>query len=245
MSSIPPPPRERHVRLAGTRNLRDVGGYPAGDGRQTRWQTLFRGDALDRLPVASQAALLALDLRLAVDLRWPTEVASAPSVFRDSPGVRYVNLPLRDPNPSPVSGLPGAYRRIVDDRGAQLAGVVGAILEQDGLPAIVTCAAGVDRTGLAIAIVLAAIGVSDDIIAADYALSVASFEGDGRAAGLDDWRSGPIAIDARPSTIVATLGYLRRRHGGVTGFLAAHGVAEDDVSRLRDLLTEAIPAVDR
>ena len=44
----------RHLRLPGTRNLRDVGGYPAGPGRRTRWRTLLRTDALDRLPAASQ-----------------------------------------------------------------------------------------------------------------------------------------------------------------------------------------------
>ena len=51
-------PAERHLPLPGTRNLRDVGGYPAAGGRRTRWRTLLRTDSLDSLPDASQAALL-------------------------------------------------------------------------------------------------------------------------------------------------------------------------------------------
>ena len=33
----------------GVHNFRDLGGYPAGDGRRTRWRTLFRADGLHRL----------------------------------------------------------------------------------------------------------------------------------------------------------------------------------------------------
>ena len=59
----------RHLRIPGTRNLRDVGGYPAGEGRRTRWRTLYRTDALDRLPPQSQARLIELGLRHVIDLR--------------------------------------------------------------------------------------------------------------------------------------------------------------------------------
>ncbi len=84
----------RHLRLPGTRNLRDVGGYPAGPGRQTRWRTLLRTDALDQLPPASQEELIGLGLRRVIDLRWEHELAARPSVFERSERVRYTSLPL-------------------------------------------------------------------------------------------------------------------------------------------------------
>jgi protein-tyrosine phosphatase len=240
-SRIPPPsPRERHVRLAGTRNLRDVGGYPVSGSRQTRWGTLYRGDALDRLPAESQEALLALGLRQAIDLRWPIEVEARPSVFYDSPAVRYVNLPLRDTGQSPFDGFPGAYREMLDDRGAQVANVATALLAPDGLPAVVGCAAGVDRTGVVIAVLLAAVGVPVDVVAADYALSAASYADDGRVSGLGDWRSGPIEMDCRPEYVIGALNHLRQRHGGAAAFLVANGLTEADIGRLRDLLTEPV-----
>jgi protein-tyrosine phosphatase len=244
MTSTPSSPaRERRIPLPGTRNLRDIGGYPAGPGRQTRWGTLFRADALDQLPAASQATLLALGIRQAIDLRWSTEAESSPSVFRDSPAISYVNLPVRDPRPSPIGGLPASYRRVIDDRGAQLAGVAAALLGPEGVPAVVTCAAGVDRTGLAIAIVLTAVGVPADVVAADYAMSAASFVGDGRVAGLEDWRSGPIAIDCEPKYMLGALDHIRRRHDGAAAFLATNGLTAADIGRLRELLTEPIPLV--
>lgn len=238
---FPVPLHDRHIRLAGTRNLRDVGGYPAGDGRQTRWRTLFRADALDQLPAGSQATLIDLGLRQAIDLRWTIEVESWPSVFHDSPTVRYLNFPLRDSSPAVIRGFPEGYRTMIDERGAQLANVARALLEPDGLPAIVCCAAGVDRTGLAIAIVLTAVGVPADVVAADYAMSAACFANEGIESGLGDWRSGPVAIDCRPEYMVGALDHISRRYGGAAAFLAGHGLSDADVRGLRALLTEPIP----
>jgi len=78
----------RHLVLDGTRNLRDVGGYPAANGRQTRWRTLLRSDELTRIPEATRRALEALGLRQVIDLRWPEELVTAPNTFRGSSSVR-------------------------------------------------------------------------------------------------------------------------------------------------------------
>src|SRR3954470_4487256 len=90
---------QRHLRIPGTRNLRDVGGYPAGQGRRIRWRTLYRIDALDRLPPQSQEQLLALGLRHVIDLRWPHKLVGAPSVFARSSRVRYTNIALWEDPP--------------------------------------------------------------------------------------------------------------------------------------------------
>jgi protein-tyrosine phosphatase len=231
-------PYERHLRLAGTRNLRDIGGYPAGAGRQTRWRTLFRADALDQLPADSQAALVGLGVRQAIDLRFASEIEAWPSVFRDSPAVRYVSLPLHEDRPAPPGGLAAVYREIIDTRGAQFAAVGHALLEPGGLPAVVGCAGGIDRTGLTIALILLAVGVPADVVAADYGLSATCFADDGRGSGLSDWRNGPVRIDCFPEYMLAALDHLATRHGGAKAFLARHGLAAADIARLRELLTE-------
>jgi protein-tyrosine phosphatase len=231
-------PSQRHLRLAGTRNLRDVGGYPAGAGKRTRWRTLFRADALDQLPADSQAALVELGVRQAIDLRFASEIEAWPSVFRDSTAVRYVSLPLHEDRPAPPGGLAAGYCEILDTRGDQFAAVGRALLEPGGLPAVVGCAGGIDRTGLTIAIVLLAVGVPPDVAAADYALSATCFAGDGRGSGLSDWRSGPVRIDCLPEYMLVALDHLATRHGGAAAFLARHGLAAADIARLRELLTE-------
>lgn len=237
-STTPPSPFDRYLRLAGTRNLRDVGGYPAGPGHQTRWRTLFRSDALDLLPIESQEALLGLGVRLVIDLRWPVEIEARPSVFLDSGAVRYVSLPLHDDRPEPTGGIPASYRAILGGRGGQFAAVGRALLEPGGLPAVVGCTAGLDRTGLTIALLLSVVGVPPQVIAADYALSAASFASDGGESGLGDWRSGPVAVDCIPEYMVGALDHLGTRYGGAAAFLARHGLSTADVARLRELLTE-------
>ncbi len=52
---------KRRLRIPGSYNIRDLGGYETRDGRRTRWGRLLRADSLHRLDAASQQALLALD----------------------------------------------------------------------------------------------------------------------------------------------------------------------------------------
>ena len=229
---------DRHVRLPGTRNLRDVGGYPAHDGRVTRWRTLLRTDALDRLPASSQSALLDLGLRQVIDLRWPHELDAAPSVFHRSERVRYRSIPLLEDDPTPHGGLAGTYRHMLDARGPQLVEVVRSLLEPDGLPTVVGCAAGKDRTGVAIALVLSAVGVPHDLIVEDYALSEASFLSEIDDEHLVDWRAGPVHVECPPEHMIGTLEHLERRHGGAAALLAKNGLSPGELDRLREVLTE-------
>jgi protein-tyrosine phosphatase len=236
------PSLDRHIRLPGTRNLRDVGGYPAGGGRRTRWRTLLRTDALDRLPAASQATLLDLGVRQVIDLRWPIELDEAPSVFRASESVRYVSIPLLEDDPGPELGPAGTYRHMLDARAPQLVEVVRALLDPEGLPAVVGCAAGKDRTGVTIALILAAVGVPTDIVAGDYALSAELFAADVADEHLIDWRAAPAMVDCPPEYILAMLDHLERRHGGAQALLLRNGLSNDDLARLDDVLTEPDPA---
>lgn len=232
---------ERRLRIPGTRNLRDVGGYPAGEGRRTRWRTLLRTDALDQLPAASQRALVDIGLRQVIDLRWPHELADWPSVFATSDRLTYRSVPLLDNQPVP-GGIAATYRHVLDARGSELAAVAHAVLAPGGLPVVIGCAAGVDRTGVAIAILLSAVGVPADVVAADYALSVESFADESTAGGVTDWRAGPVSLDCRPEYMLEALHHLDRRHGGARGLLEGHGLAASDVDRLTGLLTEPVIA---
>jgi protein-tyrosine phosphatase len=244
-SRTPAPPElehpDRHLPLRGTRNLRDVGGYPTADGRKTRWRTLLRTDSLDLLPDESQDALLDLGLRQAIDLRWPSELASAPSVFRDSPRVRYRSIPLlafEEDDPTPHLGLVGMYRRILDERGAHLVQVVRAVIEPEGVPVAIGCAAGKDRTGVAVALILAALGVPRELVVADYAMSAGFFAGPVDDPHLVDWRGGPVETESPPEYMEEVLRHLDERHGGALALLRAGGMTDEELQRLFEVLTE-------
>jgi protein-tyrosine phosphatase len=222
--------------------LRDVGGYPAGDGRETRWRTLLRTDALDQLPVASQVALHDLGVRQVIDVRWEHEVNGRPSAFRDSHEVRYRNLPLM-PDQAVPEGIAATYRHMFDTRSTALAGIARALLEPGGLPAVIGCAAGVYRTGVTVALLLAAVGVPADVVAADYALSVESFATDGAESGLADWRGAAVTLDCQPEYMLDALAHLELVYGGAPALLARHGFGDGDLGRLRELLT--VPSIAR
>ena len=232
----------RHIRLPGTRNLRDIGGYPAGGGRTTRWRTLLRTDALDVIPGESRRALLDLGLRTVIDLRWPHELTEAPSVFAGSIAVRYRSIPLLEDDPTPIIGLAATYRQILDERGPQLAAVARALLEEGGLPAVIGCAAGKDRTGVTIALLLAAVGVPADVIVADYVLTGLAFsQPNGRDPHLVDWRAGAVDLECPPEYMEAMLHHLADRHGGAHALLRRNGLAAADLDLLADRLTEPAP----
>lgn len=228
----------RLLPLDGTRNVRDIGGYPAMDDRTTRWRTLLRADQLDRLPAHAQRELLDLGLSLVVDLRWPDELNRHPSVFAAAGDVRYLHVPLLADDPTPHAGLAGMYRHIFDARAAQLAEVTRALLGPEGLPAIVGCAAGKDRTGTLVALLLDAVGVPRDLIVEDYAVSARHFASPVAHVEADDWRANPLVVDSPPEFMADALDHLDRNHGGARGLLRGQGLTESDLDLLVERLTE-------
>src|SRR3954447_23066728 len=67
----------RHFNLAGASNFRDLGGYPARDGRAVRWRQIFRSNHLGHLTDADIEVLRGLGVRNAFDFRGTEERAAA------------------------------------------------------------------------------------------------------------------------------------------------------------------------
>ena len=131
------------------------------------------------------------------------------------------------------------YRHVLDERSEQLAAIVRTLLEPGGLPAVVGCAAGKDRTGVTIALLLSAVGVPADVIVADYVLTGEAFSSLERAdPHLADWRRDPVWLECPAEYMEAMLEHLEHRHGGAAALLRAHGVGDADIERLVELLTE-------
>jgi hypothetical protein len=84
------------------------------------------------------------------------------------------------------------YRREDPDAVA----VVRALAAPEALPALVHCTVGKDRTGVAIAVLLSALGVVPDEIAADYAAGAEDIE-----AAVYRLRSVAANLDMRPATL--------------------------------------------
>jgi protein-tyrosine phosphatase len=241
-------PFDRHLPLDGTFNVRDLGGYPTGDGRQTRWRTVWRADSLHRLPDLAQMALLAHGIRTVIDLRRPEEADEAPNVFRASPRVAYQHCSLlgeaalREMGPRTLEQV---YRMILDERQEQVAGVVATLAAPGALPAVIHCTAGKDRTGLIAALLLGLAGVPAAAIAEDYALTERYLQGaffeEARRRAAErghDWSRYQHLLICPPDLMLATLDYLESRHGGIAGYLRAIGLPETTLETLREALVE-------
>jgi len=237
-------PPDRWIRLPGTTNLRDVGGYPGAGGGTIRWRTLLRSDALHRLDNSGRAALAGLGLRTVIDLRTGEEVM-ATSRGLDGTGVRTYHVPVFDAGA--IGRLPpelaAIYRYMIDDCGAAIAEAVGRLCAGNALPGLVHCTAGKDRTGLVAAIVLAVAGVPDEIIAADYSLS-GTYLDPGAAAAISRIRAATGvgrwidlgALGAQPRVIHEALAHIRARSGTVPGYLLQNGLTQGDIDTLRRAL---------
>jgi protein-tyrosine phosphatase len=245
------PRNERILNLSGVRNLRDVGGYPTRDGRQTRWRTLYRSDSLDKLDSAGQSWLLGAGLRSVIDIRNHGELAERPNVFATSSDLAYRHLPLFDgPPPDDLQpDLRNGYLREVDVLGHRLVTLITELLTSGALPAVVHCAAGKDRTGFGVAVVLAAIGTERSAIAEDYALSQACLGPTYLSETREwvesrgwDWAVWEHTVVTPPERMLATLTYIDARFQGVERYLLEHGLPPSALADLREALTEPIAA---
>jgi protein-tyrosine phosphatase len=238
--AYPDDPRRR-IELAGLLNFRDVGGYPVAGGGSVRWRTLFRSDALHRLDSAGVAAVTGLGLRTVVDLRTQLEADYAPSPVCG----RVTHIPVL--TGGDFQGVPldlgGLYRYFVDECGGQIAAAIAELCGDDALPALVHCSAGKDRTGVVIALILAVLGVPDELIAADYALSGLYLDPDETPAigqlsastGLGEELTRAL-LSSPPELILEILDRVRAVTGSVDGYLLAHGLAGSGLARLRAAL---------
>jgi len=245
----------RHLRVQGTLNFRDIGGYPVAGGGVTAWRTLFRSDALHRVDDDGSGAIGELGLKTVIDLRILEELMIAQSPLSDfaDRGTRTLHLSLvgKDFSQLPAE-LDGVYSYFVDNRGKAIGSAIKHLAAPGALPGLVHCTAGKDRTGIVIAFTLAALGVPDEVIAADYALSsmylvsedVAVIGQISADSGLSEQLSEAM-MASPPELILRTLDRARAQAGSIAGYLARNGVTEDDLAVLRAVLVTAEPEESR
>lgn len=235
---------ERVLPLEGGVNFRDLGGYPTRDGHTVRWGQLFRSGSLADLTDADLVYLRQLNLKTVCDLRTPEEMAAHPD--RLPTGVTVWELPVT----AQVSRLrqtwtlfrkrnrlqevlQEAYTRVMLGQNGRLFGdLFRRLADPDNLPAVIHCTAGKDRTGVSVALLLAALGVEDEIIIADYSLSNAVYDILATRMAPDMRRLFRLGFDeqqlsafllAEPQTMAGTLAHVRGRYGSVREYLLRMG----------------------
>jgi protein tyrosine/serine phosphatase len=237
-------PYPRNLAFTATYNFRDVGGYAASDGRTVRWRRLFRADSLHRLAGEDWKAFGALGMRTVIDLRRTSEVEEHGRVPH-ADGLDYLNPVLEHVDwkqiPYPDGTLHGRwladrYLNFLEDGRAALATALSVIADPAAAPVVVHCMAGKDRTGVVCALALSLLGVSDEDIATDYALTETAM------VALTEYlrTNNPEAIegqdhmfDSPREAMLLLLADLRAEYGSVEKYAREIGVGEEQVVAMR------------
>jgi protein-tyrosine phosphatase len=239
------------LALDGCFNFRDLGGYATTDGRTVRWRSLFRADGPHALTAADTATLSALGIVTIIDLRTVDE-AEQRGRWNDHIG-RAVShhLPMTDVLPDETELMQWVeaahvgdhYGKIADGGANAITGAIKILASNGVLPAMFHCSAGKDRTGVLAAIVLGLLGVPDETIVADYALSRDAME------RLWEWlraqstdpeqleRYAPAVRSAEPATMRVFIERLRDEHGSFENYGAALGLTGEVAALRAALLT--------
>jgi protein-tyrosine phosphatase len=247
----------RVVDMEGCFNFRDLGGYRASDGRTVKWQRLFRADCLHRLTGTDLSQLGDLGLATVIDLRTGQELEEVGRISWPAPDLAYHHLPMLDVLPDRTTYPAWVDAAYVADRYAgmlekgadAMAEALLILADAAAYPAVFHCAAGKDRTGLLAAVVLGLLGVSDEDIITDYALSQEAM------ARMLAWLraerpetreqlegSAAAIVAAEPDTMSLFIERLRQQHGSFASYAESLGVGAAVASIQQALLDDSPPS---
>lgn len=214
-------------------NARDLGGLPLIGGGTTQFGVLWRSDAPhvdDRRPTH----LAPWPPRTVVDLR---EFDAGDSHPLARLGSRVLSVPLMNPAhprfiPTP-SSLADLYLNVLDEEGGLFASIVESAATREG-PLLVHCAAGKDRTGLVVALLLLLGGVEPEAVVDDYTrtqLAMAGVIQRLQRSGIESDPNRPDLMRARAESIEVAIGHWQAHPDGAEGWVTQLGVGPDVVDR--------------
>jgi protein-tyrosine phosphatase len=246
----------RRIGLDGPANFRDLGGYSAGRLRLRRGR-VFRSDSLSRMTEADVRHVVdELGLVTVVDLRAGHEVETYGHGPLGSEGVVVHHLPIADetrpdrierprdaPDPSTLT-LDRIYLLMLERYADRFVRVLRTLADESTHPIVFHCAAGKDRTGIVAALLLSVLGVDDETIAVDYALTAehidelvdrhrAQAAAEGNAVEVEDAH-----LAAEAAVMLNVLAELRENYGSTEDYLLDHGLSPGAVAALRASLLE-------
>lgn len=253
---------ERVLPLEGGRNFRDMGGYATADGKRVKWGKLFRSGSMAGLTPADYRYLSGLGIKAVCDLRTEQERSAEPNKWVQAAKIDYWTRDYTESGGDLGSLLiSGATRDKL--REAMIATYRALPVEQapayreiflklaaGEIPLAFNCSAGKDRAGTAAALILSALGVPDETVFADYAMSdkILDFN-----AMLTDPKAaqalGPLAklprdvlaplMASDPAYIRAAFATIREKYGSVTGYLNKElGIDDAQLAKIRGALLD-------
>jgi protein-tyrosine phosphatase len=253
------------IALQGAPNFRDAGGYPADCGRRSRTGLLYRSGQLSEVSASDLVLLDQLGVRLACDLRSERERAAHPTHWVGA-GAQWLHFDIgadlragnggltgilaADPTPRGVRNMMlDTYRQLPGACAPHLARLLSMLADGEGLPVLLFCTAGKDRTGFMVAMVQLALGVPLAAIHSDY------FKSNGRNAAMrispatssmlegatghaPDQAMIDLLVSVDSDYLDSALDAVGRQYGSADAYLQACGLDPQRRSRLQALMLE-------
>jgi protein tyrosine/serine phosphatase len=243
--------------VEGAINFRDIGGYRGAGGRPVRMGRIYRSAMTHHITPTGLTALRdRFGIRMVLDLRNADELQQdGVAPFADH-GIGYHNAPVGAETVMTPEQRSERMQRIAAgdvDWGEMYAQMTGRESEAFRTlfelaatdlhtPLVFHCTGGRDRTGVAAALLHSVLGVADDDIAQDYALTgallrphVHRFRRHIEMFGMDEERWGRL-VDTDGDAMLQYLGRLRREHGSPEAYVRSIGVDEETLAAVRERL---------
>ena len=262
---------ERVIRLDGTSNTRDIGGYPATDLRTVRWRQIIRSENLSRLTAEDFRELEEIGVKTVIDLRTDRERERSPTVWQGDNPPRFFNFAVGEADDrwykaqrrmtksnrftakQSQAHMVEGYRMMAEAGVPSYRQLMDLVLDESNWPILIHCNAGKDRSGVAIALILEALGVDRATIMEEYLLTNKLVRAEQKAAFLAEKlkftggsaRVGrtPTArawlpiVGVQPEMLEAFYASVDERYGSMAAFLDELGVDQADRNALVASLT--------
>jgi protein-tyrosine phosphatase len=238
----------------GILNVRDLGGHPTEDGRETKVGRIVRADNIRRLSDEGWRSLVDYGIRTVIDLRTEEELDADPPA--ELP-VDVLHVPFMDDDPmmfdhaekvslaapDVATATRDVYLIFIEGSHDKIVRVIEAVVDAPEGGVVVHCAGGKDRTGLTVAFLLRIAGVPIDEIAADYALSEERLRPRHEAWLAETTDEQELErlkriMQTPAPAMVGVLEELERRYGSIEGFLQAGGASPEIGERVRARLLD-------
>jgi protein-tyrosine phosphatase len=233
MSTHPSPDlAQRHIPFSGASNFRDLGGYIGHEGRPVQWRKIFRSDHLAALDSNDLKQIQSLGIARTFDFRgveesqaqsyaWPGmqrhSLSIEPTVVQRLQAQHLSGRPLSAADA--LDAMQTTYRDFVKSDSHRFAELFEHLLVKPE-PLLFHCTAGKDRTGLAAALILSALGVSEKDIWQDYLLTNQLYKRNSTGASTLSPDVMKIVWEVQESFLKAALDVIQQDHDGMHNYLS-------------------------
>lgn len=213
------------------KNMRDLGGYPTLNGRETRFGSFIRSNLPTGMSNEEIYRLLKMGLSTVIDLRTEIEAKRKPNILNIR-GINYFNISISAGFPQREEDISNCYMDIVLNRD-KMRLVFEVMINSQGM-VLFNCTAGKDRTGVIAMLLLKLAGVYDDDILADYEVSYTYLRDEIRLMHINNPDLPAFFGGSKMENMEKFLNLFNSRFNSIDDYFDYLGINRDDISVLRE-----------